>query len=354
MKLKKNKFHYNIKSKSNKKDINKKIFFSILILTYIMSNIYMFFPNVFDVIFSFIIRISIFVKAKLLILFSSFFLVNGKFVFKLFIKKIIFILPLGLAKRYFIEKILIKNITNNYLKRLPFNDFINFLLNKFIKISKTSKIIASISFVFSTILGLSFFGDLIIIKILIAKLWSILLLIFTKIATISYILIIDTSWIKTLIEILIYGWILSKLEKTKYIGKYIFKIYNFIYSLFIKILDFFDLLFNKPVKNFFHFLTIKTSLWMHKTMKTKGYDRFYDFILRDREKNKNILNQLKEYRKIKKSNYEKIKKNKKSLFIKLIKEKETKSIYSIMKKQKKIYDTSNYYLYLHKEHILMK
>lgn len=349
MKNKKNYFNYKEKKTIKTKDIYINIFFVLLFLIFVTSNIYMFFPNVFDVFVSFVIRISIFVKAKLWLLFLSFFLINGKFVFKLFIKKLIFILPLGLAKRYFIEKILIKNITYNYLKKLPFNDFFKFLSNKFIKISKTSKIIGFLSFLFSAILGLSFFGDLIIFKILMAKLWSVLLLIFTKLATISYIIIIDTSWIKTFIEILIYGWILSKLEKTKYIGKYIFKIYNLIYNFFIKIL-------NQPIKIFFHYLTIKTSKLMHKTMKTKGYNRYLDFILRERITNKSIYKHLEEYRKIKLNKYKTMVTNPKrqSIYKKNIKNKDKKNIFNTLKNNKKIYDFNNYYLFLHKEHILIK
>jgi len=92
-----------------------------------------------------LLRMVLFVKKNILTLLAAFFLVKGKFVLKLFLKKIVLLSATGLSKRYMIERVFTPNFKIYFLDHL--NDDIKRLIQhakeNFYNFSKVSSICAS-------------------------------------------------------------------------------------------------------------------------------------------------------------------------------------------------------------------
>ena len=63
-------------------------------------------------------RIVFFVKKNLFALLAAFFLVKGKFILTLFLKKLALLSATGLGKRYVVEKVVMGNVKTHFLDHL--------------------------------------------------------------------------------------------------------------------------------------------------------------------------------------------------------------------------------------------
>ncbi len=201
----------------------------------------------------------VFLKENLFTLMAAFFLVKGKFILTLFLKKIMILSATGLGKRYLIEKVFNHNLKIHLLdhisddvKRLTIyvkENFKNFPIIK--------QLIAVLTFLASLGFVGKFMGGMLAMKVFIAKFWSFILAIVLKLSTAIVYFFSDYlwgSWIAPIIEVVIFSWLLSWMEKVPFLKKYLQKIYNF----FLRTFSWFEIVMEKifhiPVKRFFRFL----------------------------------------------------------------------------------------------------
>ncbi len=218
-----------------------------------------------------VLRIFLFVKKNILALLAAFFLVKGKFVLMMFLKKIAMLSATGLSKRYLIEKVINHNLKIHFLDHIAddIKHLMAYIKKNFKDFPVVKQIIAGFIFLGSLSFVGKFMGGMLAMKVFIAKFWSFILAIALKFGTAIVYFFTDYlwgSWIAPLIEVLIFSWLINWMEKVPFLKKYIVKIYNF----FLAILSWFEGLLEKvfhvPVKRFFKFLA--------KIIKK----RIYDFI----------------------------------------------------------------------------
>jgi len=218
-----------------------------------------------------VLRIFLFVKKNILALLAAFFLVKGKFVLMMFLKKIAMLSATGLSKRYLIEKVINHNLKIHFLDHIT--DDIKHLMAYIKKNFKDFPVVKQISAGFIFLGSLSFvgkfMGGMLAMKVFIAKFWSFILAIALKFGTAIVYFFTDYlwgSWIAPLIEVLIFSWLINWMEKVPFLKKYIVKIYNFFLAIFSWFEGLLEKVFHVPVKRFFKFLA--------KIIKK----RIYDFI----------------------------------------------------------------------------
>jgi len=213
-------------------------------------------------ILDFFLSVFIFIKTNIFSILTAFFLVKGKFIFVLFFKKILFISATGLSKRYLVEKVFMGNMKTHFfdhlsndIKRLAQHakkNFKNFPLVK--KVITVFAFLGSLGFVGK------FMGGMIAVKVFIAKIWSFLLAIFLKMGTAIIYFFTDYlwgSWIAPIVEVIIFTWLFSWMEKVPFLAKS----FSAIYTFFVKILNWVDCYVEKwfhiPVKRFLKFFVKK-------------------------------------------------------------------------------------------------
>jgi len=216
-----------------------------------------------------------FLKENILTLLAAFFLVKGKFVLTLFLKKIALLSATGLGKRYVIEKV----ITHNF--KIHFFDYItedikrlvDYVKKNFKNFPLVKQIIAVFAFLGSLGFIGKFMGGMLAMKVFLAKFWSVLLALFLKVGTGIIYFFTDYlwgSWIAPIVEVVIFSWILSWMEKVPILDKGLRKIYAFFITLF-KWLEFFlEKVFHIPVKAFFKWMAKKIQKHIYRFI---GYER---------------------------------------------------------------------------------
>jgi len=203
-----------------------------------------------------------FLKENILVLLTAFFLVKGKFVLILFLKKIAFLSAAGLGKRYLIEKVITHNFKIHFLDHI--SDDIKHLMAYVKKNFKDFPIVKQFiaGFVFLGSLGFigKFMGGMLAMKVFIAKFWSFVLAIFLKTGTAIVYFFTDYlwgSWIAPIVEIVIFTWILSWMEKVPFLAKGLNKISIFFRTFFKGIEFFLEKVFHIPVKSFLKWMAKK-------------------------------------------------------------------------------------------------
>jgi len=210
-------------------------------------------------IFAFVVRIFFFVKKNILTLLAAFFLVKGKFILTLFIKKIALLSATGLSKRYLIEKVINKNLKIHFLDHIAddIKRLIVYTKENFKDFPILKQIIAGLAFLGSLGFVGKFMGGMLAMKVFVAKFWSFLLAIVLKFSTAIVYFFTDYlwgSWVAPLVEIVIFTWLLEWMERIPFLKKYITKMYSFFLTLFEWFEDILEKIFHIPVKRFFKFL----------------------------------------------------------------------------------------------------
>jgi hypothetical protein len=206
-----------------------------------------------------ILRIFFFVKKNILTLLAAFFLVKGKFILMLFLKKITLLSATGLSKRYLIEKVINKNLKIHFLDHIAddIKRLIVYTKENFKDFPILKQIIAGLAFLGSLGFVGKFMGGMLAMKVFVAKFWSFILAIVLKFSTAIVYFFTDYlwgSWIAPLVEIVIFTWLLEWMERIPFLKKYIAKMYSFFLSLFEWFEDILEKIFHIPVKRFFKFL----------------------------------------------------------------------------------------------------
>ncbi len=222
-----------------------------------------------------IVSTFLFIKHNILAILAAFFLVKGKFILTLFLKKIALLSVTGLGKRYVIEKVINHNFKIHFLDHI--SDDIKRLLvyvkENFQDFPLIKQIIAGFAFLGSLGFVGKFMGGMLAMKVFIAKIWSFLLVIFLKVGTAVVYFFTDYlwgSWIAPIVEVVIFSWLLTWMEKVPFLAKGLRKIYAFFIKLFQSLEYVLERVFHIPVKAFLKWLVKKIQ---NKIYRFIGYSR---------------------------------------------------------------------------------
>jgi len=221
------------------------------------------------------LRIFFFVKHNIIALLTAFFLVKGKFVLTLFLKKIAFLSATGLSKRYLIEKVINHNLKIHFLDHIA--DDIKRLLvytkEHFKDFPVIKQVLAGVAFLGSLSVVGKLMGGMLAMKVFIAKFWSFILAFLLKFSTAVIYFFTDYlwgTWIAPLVEILIFSWLLKLMEKVPFLKRYMQKIYRF----FIEVFEWFEVymekIFHLPIKRFLKLLARRIKKIIYAFI---GYER---------------------------------------------------------------------------------
>ena len=222
-----------------------------------------------------LLRMVLFMKENIITLLAAFFLVKGKFILTLFLKKVALLSATGLGKRYLIEKVINHNLKIHFLDHI--SDDIKRLLvyvkKNFKDFPIMKQIIAGFAFLGSLGFVGKFMGGMLAMKVFVAKIWSFLLAIFLKLGTAVFYFFTDYlwgSWIAPLVEVLIFSWLFEWMEKVPFLKRGLNHMYRFFISLFGWMEYYLEKIFHIPVKRFFRFLTRKSKKLIYALI---GYER---------------------------------------------------------------------------------
>jgi len=163
-----------------------------------------------------------FAKENIVAILAAFFLVKGKFVLKLFLKKILFISATGLGKRYLIERVFTYHLKVHFLDHIKGDlaRLFKHIKKNFMRFPLTKKLIAAFAFLGSLGYVSKFMGVMLALKVMIAKIWSFLLAIVLKTGSMILYFFTDYiwgSWLAPIIEVVIFSWFLEFLERVPFL-----------------------------------------------------------------------------------------------------------------------------------------
>ncbi len=284
--------------------MNKRIFWSTLSFFLTLIVIVLFFEESREFVFAVFLRIVLFVKKNLFKMLAAFFLVKGKFIFTLFMKKIALLSATGLGKRYVVEKVVMGNVKKHFLDHLAddFKRLANHAKENFKNFPLIKKIITVFAFLGSLGFVGKFMGGMLAVKVFVAKVWSFLLALFLKTSTAVVYFFTDylwDSWLAPIVEVVIFTWLLSWMEKIPFLSKGIQKIYGFFVAWFEWFEYYMEKIFHIPVKRFLKWLVKKIQTSIYRFI---GYEKvsLWKRLQEDRALNPNSHKRLVQKRKEKK------------------------------------------------------
>ena len=225
------------------------------------------------------LRIVFFIKKNLFALLAAFFLVKGKFILTLFLKKLALLSATGLGKRYVVEKVVMGNVKTHFLDHLS-ND-IKILVQHAKKNFKNFPLVKKIITVFAFLGSLGFIGKymggVLAAKVFVAKVWSFLLAIFLKVGTAVAYFFTDYlwgSWLAPIVEVIIFTWLLSWMEKVPFLANILRKIYAFFVFIFGWMEKYLEKIFHIPMKGFLKWLVKRIQNSIYKLIGYKKVSRW--------------------------------------------------------------------------------
>jgi len=259
----------------------------------------------------------LFIKANIVAILTAFFLIKGKFVIQLFLRKIILLSATGLGKRYMIERVLNHEIKVHFLDHMQgdFKKLIAHIKVNFRNFPLVKKIMTGFAFLGSLGFVGKFMGGMLALKVFIAKIWSFLLAIFLKLLSGFFYFVTKIlwgSWLAPILEVVLFSWLLEWLEKVPFLKAGFNAIYQFFAYFFEWIEKLIARMMKRPLRRFLK--------WMVKTMKIAiykfiGYERVsrYKRFKEERERHLNAFEKIKadrhsrRYRKVHLSSWQRLK-----------------------------------------------
>jgi len=259
--------------------------------------------------FTFIEESYLFIKKNIIAILTAFFLIKGKFVIKLFLRKIILLSATGLGKRYMVERVLTHNFKVHFMDHLKddFKRLAEHVKHNFQEFPLVKKIISIFAFLGSLGFVGKFMGGMLAVKVFIAKVWSFLLVVFLKLfAALFYFIskVLWGNWLAPIFEIVIFSWLLTWMEKIPFLKKGLNKIYDLFKYMFGWVEDIIAKLMKAPLRRFLKWLVKNMKIAIYKFI---GYERVsrYTRLQEERKRNPNSRTKLMQSRKdrIMKSSY---------------------------------------------------
>lgn len=222
-----------------------------------------------------LLRLFFFLKKHMILILTGFFLVKGKFILSLFLKKLALISATGLGKRYVIERVINTNIKRHLLD--PVSDDVkrlaDYLKRRFRESPLINRLIALVTFVSSLGIVGKLMGGLLVLKVLVARFWSLILSIVLKVGTgVAYFFtdIFWGSWLAPLIEVLLFTWLLEWLEKVPFLKEFFAGIYAFILTAFEGFEEMLERYFHLPVRQMLGSIAMRIKKGIYRII---GYQR---------------------------------------------------------------------------------
>jgi len=241
-------------------------------------------------IIGFLTDIFLFVKENIIAILTAFFLVKGKFVIKLFIRKIILLSATGLGKRYMIERVLNHQIKVHFLDHMKddFRRLSKHMKDNFQNFPLVKKIMTVFAFIGSLGFVGKFMGGMLAAKVFIAKVWSFLLAVFLKLFTALFYFITKIlwgNWLAPILEIVLFSWLLTWLEKVPFLKQGLNKIYQLFQYLFGWVEVLIAKLMKAPLRRFLKWLVKNMKIAIYQFI---GYERVSRFKRLQEERKLNL------------------------------------------------------------------
>ncbi len=216
-----------------------------------------------------------FVKTHAVAILAAFFLVKGKFVLKLFLKKILLISMTGLGKRYLIERVFSYHFKVHFLDHIKddLTRLFAHIKENFMHFPLTKKIIAAFAFLGSLGYVGKFMGWMLAMKVVIAKIWSFLLAVVLKTGSAVAYFFTDyiwSSWLSPIIEVVIFGWLLDLLEKVPLLTRTVRGIYGLFKAMALWLDRWIGKIFHHPIRASLRWLLTQTRKLIYRFI---GYKR---------------------------------------------------------------------------------
>jgi len=222
-----------------------------------------------DKVFGWATDFYLFSKESLIAFLAAFFLVKGKFILKIFLKKILFLSATGLGKRYLIERVFTYHFKIHFLNHLALDlqRLFEHIKKNFLRFPLTKKLVAGLVFLGSLGYVSKFVGVMLTLKVLIAKIWSFLLAVVMKMGSSLLYFFTDYiwgSWLAPIIEIVIFSWLFGLLEKVPFLTKSVRWIYTITLSLFTWFEALIGALFHYPIRRSLQWLLKQTRFLIYR------------------------------------------------------------------------------------------
>ena len=254
-----------------------------------------------EIVFIFIHDSYIFIKKNIITILTAFFLINGKFVLNLFLRKIILLSATGLGKRYMIERVINHQIKVHFLDHLKddFKRLMEHIKHNFENFPLVKKLMTGFAFLSSLGFVGKFMGGVLALKVFVAKIWSFLLALFLKFFTSVFYFftkILWGSWLAPILEVIVFSWFLEWLEKIPLLKSFFTKIYK-LFSYFFGWIEYLiTKLMKAPLRRFLKWLVKKMKRAIYAFI---GYEKVSMFrrLQEARNLNPNSHIQLLQFRK---------------------------------------------------------
>ena len=228
-----------------------------------------------EFIFTIFVDSYLFIKKNIIAILTAFFLIKGKFVIKLFLRKVILLSATGLGKRYMIERVLNQQIKIHFMDHMrdDFKRLLEHVKQDFENFPLVKKMITAFAFIGSLGFMGKFMGGILAVKVFIAKIWSFLLALFLKFFMALFYFITKVlwgSWLAPVLEVLLFSWMLEWLKKIPFLKEGFSKLSTLFNYLFGWVEKLIAQLLKRPLRRFLK--------WLVKTMKIAiykfiGYER---------------------------------------------------------------------------------
>ncbi len=209
-----------------------------------------------------VVGIFFFAKRNLLSFIATFVLVKGKFIWTIFLKKLAVLSATGLGKRYITERVFLYHLQTHLIR--PLGREIAYLMRyttrNFRRLGIVKKLIALFTFLGSLSVVAKTMGVFLAIKVVLGKIWSFLLAFFIKISTAVVYFFTDyiwSSWITPIMEVLVFSWFFSLMQKMPFLGKWVKGLYRFVMRFFLFFEEILERFFHIPIKKLMRALVVK-------------------------------------------------------------------------------------------------
>jgi len=254
-----------------------------------------------EYIFTIILDSYLFIKKNIIAILTAFFLIKGKFVIQVFLRKVLLLSATGLGKRYMVERVLTHNFKVHFMDHLKddFKRLAEHIKHNFMEFPLIKKIITLFAFVGSLGFMGKFMGGMLAVKVFIAKIWSFLLAVFLKVfSALFYFLsnVVWGSWLAPVFEVVVFSWLLNWMEKVPFLKRILASVNRLFRYLFGWLEKLIARLMRAPLRRFLRWLVRKMKIAIYTFI---GYERvsLYQRLQEDRKLNPNAHVRLMQARK---------------------------------------------------------
>ena len=244
-----------------------------------------------EYIFTIILDSYFFIKKNIIAILTAFFLIKGKFVIQVFLRKILLLSATGLGKRYMVERVLTHNFKVHFTDHLKddFKRLAEHIKLNFMEFPLIKKVMTLFAFVGSLGFMGKFMGSMLAVKVFIAKTWSFLLAVFLKVfSTLFYFLskVVWGSWLAPVFEVVVFSWFLNWMEKVPFLKRILTAVNGLFRYLFGGVEKLIARLMRAPLRRFLKWLVRKMKIAIYTFI---GYERvsLYQRLQEDRKLNPN-------------------------------------------------------------------